>query len=820
MNFRQRLALRKHLILDGAMGTMLQARGLKPGQSPEFFCLSNPDVLLGVHADYIKAGSEVLTTNTFGGSRFKLDRSISVFDFNCHMAKTARKAAEAAGRPVFVAGSIGPSGKLLKPLGDGDFDELVDAYREQIRGLVEGGADLLMIETQFDIAEARAIVVAARKQCDLPICVSVTYEDGRTLTGSGVAVAAATLANMGVDLIGMNCSVGPEQMRPHLEELLRVSPIPVLVQPNAGLPVLRDGKTVFPMQPEQFAELTSAFASMGAYALGGCCGTGPQHIAALAARVRELPDPHGLSPRSGIMVTSRSQIVGLGQSQGYGSLTLIGERINPTGKKQLAAELQAGEFTTALKFSDEQAEAGALLLDVNVGAPLVDECVVLPDLVMRLSQRHGIPLVIDTANPRAMEEALKRYPASPLVNSISGEHGRMEHLGPLCRDFGAPFILLPLKGKDLPAKAGERIAIVEGLLDQMDGLGIPRHLAMVDILALSASSNPEAALECLTFIRHCRDVLHLPTVCGLSNISFGLPARDLVNSTFLSLAVGAGLNACIANPGNVRLREAVDAINLLFAKDEGAEKFIRTYSGWSAGNGASGAGGGGTPAGQASGMPPGQHKNACADPQSALAQAVILGRKDSVEKLIKDALAQGADPFALVGGCLIPAITEVGEKYERKEYFLPQLIRSAEVMQAGFDILKPLLEHDARAEKRPVIIMATVEGDIHDIGKNIVSLLLGNHGFEVIDLGKDVGAEEIVNAAISHNASVIGLSALMTTTMVRMEDTVKMLKEKNIAARVMVGGAVVTSEFAGSIGAHYARDAVGAVRLAKELMTS
>ncbi len=807
-DFRARIASGARIIFDGAMGTVLQTRGLPAGQSPEEFCLARPDVLEGIHKDYALAGADVLTTNTFGGTRFKLAPELSVFEFNRAMARAARNAADSAHRKVFVAGSIGPTGKFLKPLGELFFEEMVEAFREQIRGLVAGGIDLVLAETQFDIAEARAAVVAARRECFLPVAVSMTYEEGATLTGSSVAVCAATLANMGADLVGMNCSAGPVEMRAAAEELLRESPVPVLIQPNAGLPRLEDGKTVFPLGAEDFAGLTRAFAAAGAQAVGGCCGTSPAHIAALKKAVESLGPVPPRPVFSGIALTSRSSLVRLGR--GY-PLRVIGERINPTGKKQLTAELQAGEFTTALRFAEEQTAAGALVLDVNTGAPMVDESVLLPELAARLSTLHACPLCLDSSSAAAVAAALAVYPASPLVNSISGEEGRMERLGPLCRDFGAPFILLPLQGRELPESAGARIAILERLLAKMEQLNIPRRLAVVDVLALSASSSPAAARECLAFMRHCAENLDLPTTCGLSNISFGLPARELLNATFLSLAAGTGLNSCIANPASVRIAEAVDAANLLLGHDAGAESFIAGYAGWK--GGAPGAASGGA----ASSAP--AAKGALLGPLAGgLEQAVIQGRRDSISALVREALDAGVDPFSLVGDRLIPAITEVGNKYERKEYFLPQLIRSAETMQAAFALLRPLLEKDARKEQRPKVIMATVEGDIHDIGKNIVALLMGNHGFEVVDLGKDVAAEAIVAAAVEHGASLIGLSALMTTTMVRMKDTVDLLQERSLDKKVLVGGAVVTDAFARSIGAYYAKDAVDAVRLAQSLL--
>ncbi len=808
---REVLRSGSRLYFDGGLGTMLQARGLPAGMSPEKFSLDRPDVLQGIHYEYALAGADILTTNTFGGTAFKLPDGLEAVSFNRRMAslakETAIKAAGELGRPVFVAGSIGPSGKFLQPLGDLSFDDLVAAFREQIRGLVAGGADLLQIETQFDLAEARAAVIAARLECGLPIGVSMTFENGASLTGSTPEVFAATLGNMGVDFLGTNCSAGPAEIADVVARLVQSSPVPVMAQPNAGLPELDGNETVFRLSPEPFAEVTAQFATQGVQLLGGCCGTTPAHIKALRglAGVGKAPRAAAFTPGR-ITVTSRSALAHIGLDQPF---RIIGERINPTGKKQLSAELAAGEFTTALRFSDEQLMAGAHILDVNVGAPMVDEAVLLPDLVGRLAARHPIPLSLDSSNSKAVATALKAYPASPLVNSISGEAGHMEKLGPLCRDFGAPFILLPLKGRQLPETAKERIAVIEDLLRRMESLGVPRHLAMVDVLVLTVSANAMAARECAAVIRYCTETLALPTVAGLSNVSFGLPARDLINGAFLSMAAGAGLCACIANPGSARIREAVAAADLLGGKDPAAGRFIEGYSGWTGGS----APAGGVPVVGASSS--GGSKASFSS--LSLEDAVILGRIDEITDLVRAELAAGADPFALVGDRLIPAITEVGKKYERKEYFLPQLIRSAETMQTAFAVVRPLLEKDARAGEKTVIVTATVEGDIHDIGKNIVNLMLRNHGFEVIDLGKDVPARAIVDAAKEKKAALIGLSALMTTTMVRMQDTVRLAAEEGLSVPVMVGGAVVTNDFAKTIGAWYSSDAVDAVRLAREL---
>jgi 5-methyltetrahydrofolate--homocysteine methyltransferase len=785
------------VIFDGAMGSLLQRRGLAPGQSPEEFGLTRPEVVAEIHAEYARAGAQVVTTNTFGATRYKLPAGIDVFTVNECMARTARRA---VGDGVLVAGSVGPTGKMVHPLGDVGFRELVDVFKEQIRGLVAGGADIILAETQFDLAEARAVVVAARETCDLPVGVSMTFEDGVSLTGTTPEVFAATMTNMGVDFIGSNCSAGPEQLVLVAEALSAATDLPVLIQPNAGLPELVDGSTVFRLAPEPFAATVSALAGKGVRCLGGCCGTTPAHIRMLAdlAADRFVPRPKGEN-RPCLVVTSRSTAVEFGFDR---PCRVIGERINPTGKADLTAELQRLETRRVLTLAEEQIAQGAAVLDVNVGAPMVDETRMLPLAVTALTGAFSVPLCLDTSSPDAMRAGLDVYPASPLVNSISGEGDRMEVLGPLCRDYGAPFILLPIKGRKLPVTAAERLSVIEDMLLRAEALGISKNLILVDALALTVSSKPEAAAACLEVIRYCRERWGLAATMGLSNISFGLPARDLINSTFLSMAVGAGMASFIANPNTVRLRESLAAAELLLGRDPQARSFVASYSGWTPGSSQS----------------PGESGPAAdTEEGSVVVRAVIKGQKDRIADLLADRVAAGDDPFALVDQEMIPAIAKVGEKYEKKEYFLPQLLLSAETMQIGFDSIRHLLEREGQ-EPKATIVMATVEGDIHDIGKNIVCLMLRNFGYTVIDLGKDVRAEDIVRTAAEKNAAVIGLSALMTTTMVRMEDTVRLVREQGLSCRIMIGGAVVSQAYADLIGAHgYADDAVGAVRVATRL---
>lgn len=818
--FRSLLADGRIHFFDGGFGALLQSRGLPPGVSPELFGLANPEPVAAIHAEYAASGAEVVTTNTFGGTRFKLDPGTDVRELNRALARTAKNAVQ--GR-AFVAGSVGPTGHFIEPLGKLTFRELVAAFREQIEGLVEGGADLVIIETQFDLAEAKAAVIAAHEAADhlsvdLPVAVSMTFEGAVSLTGTPPLTFIDTMQNLGVDLIGTNCSAGPEQLVDLVRAMLPRLSTPLIVQPNAGLPELDDqGRTVFRLGPDAFARQCRVFAELGAKFLGGCCGTTPAHITALKAAVGELPwakpEPQDKTP---LVLTCRSLSVGLGAGN---PLAVIGERINPTGKPVLAEELVRGEHAEALRLAGAQIADGASILDVNVGAAMVDEKAVLPALALALSARFELPLALDTSDAQAMENALWTQPGSPLVNSISGEPGRLELLGPLCKKFGAPFILLPLEGRKLPYTAAERISVIERLLAQAEALGIPRRLIMVDALVLTVSSKPEAARHCLDTIRHCREVLGLATTMGLSNVSFGLPARELLNSTFLAMGMACGLSSCIANPASQRLRETLSSGEVLLALDPQAGRYIEGYAQWTPIQPGSG-GKGASLKSRASTGDAGQDKI------HELSNAVIAGDKAAVLSIIEERLRVGAaDPqklgtiaTELVNNDLIPGILEVGNKYERKEYFLPQLLRSAEAMQAGFAVLEPLLLASGRAEKKTPVVMATVEGDIHDIGKNIVCLMLKNHGFEVFDLGKDVPAAKIVDEAERVGAKVIGLSALMTTTMVRMEDTVRLVRERGLNIKVMIGGAVVTEAFAASIKADgFSRDAVAAVKLAAEL---
>ncbi len=781
-------------IFDGGMGTLLQSRGLKPGYSPEKFGQENPEAIREVHSLYLQAGAEVITTNTFGGSSFKLDPGVDAEKFNQKMAGIARQAAADQG---FVAGSIGPTGKMPAPLGDMTFDKFLDAYREQVRGLARGGADLILGETHLDLVEARAVVMAARSESSLPVAISMTFEKGTSLTGTSPEVFVDTMQNLGADIIAINCSCGPEEFVPLVKAMQPRLHTPLLIQPNAGIPVLENGETVFKVGPEEFADKLKVFLGMGAKLLGGCCGTTPEHIKALKNMVAGAQyRPNTPTQQPGIVLTSRSRTLPFG---GPFPPVLIGEKINPTGREDLAEQLQGFQLTRALEIAEEQFSAGARIMDVNVGAPMVEEEKILPALCRELVSRFDIPLALDSSNPEAIQSALLEYPGSALVNSISGEKDKMERLGPICRDFGAPFILLPLSGGRMPRNTFQRLQIIEDLLERAEKLGIPRRLIIVDVLIMTVSSHPMAAMDCLETIRYCREKWGLATLAGLSNISFGLPARELMNAHFFSMCAGAGLNAFIGDPGSGRMQEAMDACSALLGHDSQAQEFTMRYAGWDSG---------------ATHAPGDQNGG---DFASSIQEAVIRGKKDDIVTLLEKEIQDGRQAFELVDGEMIPAINTVGEKYEKRELFLPQLILSAETMKQGFEYLQPLMQQDGQ-KQGPTVVMATVEGDIHDIGKNIVCLMLKNYGFNVVDLGIDIPAEDIISQAREKSASVIGLSALMTTTMVKMQECTELLQKEGLDCKVMIGGAVVTQAYAEKIGAHgFARDAVSAVKLARKL---
>ena len=786
------------LILDGATGTELQKKGMPSGVCPELWAIDNPEVQKSIYKSYAESGSDIIYTCTFGGNIFKLSQygEDNVEEVNRKLAEMAK---EAAGDKSLIAGDIGPCGHFIKPFGDLDFNKAVNFFKRQIRGLIDGGADLFAIETQMDIQEARAALIAVKEITDAFTIVTMTYEaDGRTLNGTSPEAALVTLQSLGADAVGCNCSTGPAEMLDFIKRMKRIADVPIVGKPNAGMPKMVNGKTVFPMGPDEFASYAESFSKAGVNIMGGCCGTTPLHIKELSREMEKcipmLPPEKGIQCFS--LSSSREAVITWGKDP----VRVIGERINPTGKKKLQEELKEGRFTTVRKMALEQRTDGASFLDINAGMPGIDEKKTIIDFIDLLSPSTDLPLVIDSSDISVIEAALRYYPGRALINSISGEKEKIEKLLPVAAKYGSMFILLPLTDNELPSKSSGRIEIIKNIYKKAEKLGYREKDILVDGLVMTVSSKPEAAKETLKTVKWASDN-KFGSVLGLSNISFGLPERSLVNAAFLAMAVSSGLSHVIANPANTLLMEIKAASDLLTERDKDASEYIsfcRDHS-------------------DSSGTKTGKTVINNMTPEEEVRTGIIEGIRDDIYSSIKRALDSGQNPSELLEKTMIPSIIHVGELYDRKEYFLPQLIASAETMKKGFQQIEPLLESDSGNSKGK-IIFATVEGDIHDIGKNIVVLLMRNFGFEVIDLGKDVPAKTIIEQAKIHKPQIIALSALMTTTMIKMPDVISLAEKEGISCSFMVGGAVVTRDWASSIGASYSKDGVEAIKVAEEIL--
>lgn len=786
--------------LDGATGTELVKRGMPAGVCPEAWVLEHPEALAAVQQAYAASGSDLVYAPTFGGNPLKL----AEFHLEQQTGEINRQLAEISRRAVpgkLVFGDIAPTGQLVEPFGPLPFEKTVELYKEQVRGLIDGGVDGFAIETMMDLQEARAALIAVRELSDLPAIVTLTFEPGgRTLTGVHPVSALVTLQALGADAFGCNCSTGPAEMAEVIRELKPYAAIPLVAKPNAGMPHLVDGTTVFDLAPDAFAKASVALIDAGANLLGGCCGTSPAHLAALHNEISSRRPLPVRQEKRGV-VTSPSSFRRLALEEPF---AIIGERINPTGKKALQAELRAGKFELVREFAREQSAQGAALLDVNFGLSGIDETAMMRAGVAELVRIGSTPLCIDSTRPETVEAALRLYPGRALLNSISAEEERLNKVLPIAAKYGAMLILLPLTDDGIPESAAERIEVLDRILAEAARYSYTPADCAADALIMTISADRQAAAVSLDFIEHCSRQLKLNTVCGLSNVSFGLPARATVNLTFLGMAIGRGLNCAIANPSAPGIVDAVIASDALSGRDPQLDRYLAHH------------------AVAASSETPRQTTPAPApaaqSPEELLRDAVLRGKKEAVPAILDTLIAAGKAPGELVDGILIPAITEVGNRFERKEYFLPQLMQSAAAMQLAMEQLEPLLRSGGADAAGPVFLLATVKGDIHDIGKNIVALLLKNHHFQVIDLGKDVPAETIVNAAIEHDAAFIGLSALMTTTMPQMKVVVDLARSRGVTAPVIVGGAAVDEAFADSIGAIYAADAMATVRRATELL--
>jgi 5-methyltetrahydrofolate--homocysteine methyltransferase len=787
------------MVLDGATGTELQKRGMPKGVCPEKWVIENPEVIIEVQREYVKAGSNAVYTCTFGGNRIKLSEfglGDQTVEINAKLAKLSR---EAVGDNGFVVGNLAPTGQFVKPFGDMPFETCVDVYKEQVKGLLEGGVDFFVIETMMDIQEARAALLAVKESCDLPVCVSMTFdENGLTLMGTDSVTALITLQSLGADAVGCNCSTGPSDMIKNIKMMKPYAKVPLLAKSNAGLPKLVDGKTVFSMGPEEYGTYVEEFAKSGVNLLGGCCGTSPAFIEQISKKLKGMKPVWVLAEGISAVTSARNTVfVGFDEPT-----VVVGERINPTGKKKLQEELKEGKTSEVRKFAVEQMEKGAKVLDVNVGMPGIDEKETMIKIVELLAPMVDAPLCLDSSSPEVLEAALRIYPGRALINSISAEKVKLEKLLPVAAKYGAMFILLPLGDEGVPATADERYRVIEKVYDAASKYGYEKKDIVVDGLVMTVSSDQKAAIETLKVIDWCTNSFGCATILGLSNVSFGLPERNWVNSAFLAMAMGRGLTMAIMNPSSDALMSIKMAGDVLTAKDKNSLRYIEYFSK------------------NTQVKPKEAEKKAELSSTQKVYEAVVRGDKENVKAYIEAALKEGLEPSAVVDSYLIPAITHVGDLYDKKEYFLPQLIQSAETMKEAFGYVEPLLKKEESSQKaKAVIVIATVKGDIHDIGKNIVALMLTNYGFEVYDLGKDVSAEEIVREAKDKNARIIGLSALMTTTMMEMKTVVELAKKEGLTAKFMVGGAVITEEFAKEIGADgYSEDAYSAVKLANKLL--
>lgn len=782
MKFRELLG-KKMLFFDGATGTQLQARGLKPGEITESWNFTHPDIVEAVHRSYLDVGSNIVKSNTFGASSIKLAGT------GIDPEKAIRAAVAIARRAIgdredkFVALNIGPTGKLLAPYGDLPFEEAVASFGEMVRYGADAGADLLLIETQSDTYEMKAAIIAAKENCDLPICVTMTFDEGgKLLTGATVEAAAMLCEALGVDALGFNCGLGPVQVARLFPQMLKATTLPLIINPNAGLPVQRDGKTCFDITPAEYADLMYDLARQGASIVGGCCGTTPAHIRAMIEKCRDLP-PGGYREEKLTAVTSYGRAVHIGEGP-----VIIGERINPTGKKRLKEALANQDLDYVCRLGLEQVSAGAHILDVNVGTPGIDEPAMLAKAVPALQAITDTPLQLDTSNYEAMERALRLYNGKPMLNSVNGKEDSLKHVLPLAKKYGAVVVALCLDDSGIPATSEGRIAVADKIIARAAACGISKKNIVVDPLALTISTGPENAAVACEVIRAMK-ARGVNTVMGVSNISFGLPGRDAVNSTFFAMALASGLSCGIINPQSKAMMDTFYGYRALSGIDAGCKEYVARYAN--------------APKAQATIVS-----------EMGLYDAIVKGLAGEARKAAAAALKTEA-PLDVINKYMIPALDFVGDGFEKKTLFLPQLLMSADAAKAAFEVIRESV--GVGETQGETVIIATVRGDIHDIGKNIVKVLLENYGYKVLDLGKDVPVETVVASAKETGAKVVGLSALMTTTVGAMEETIEAL-HKECECKVVVGGAVLTAEYARAIGAeHYAPTAVSAVSYVNEV---
>ena len=781
-------------IFEGAMGTSLQAMGIADQPCPEYASVKYPDEVMNIHKAYVDVGADILECNTFGANPLKLAQFGLADDTEKINIAGVTAALRAAKKGVEIAGNIGPSGRLIAPLGDLNFDEACESYARQIKALASAGVDYILFETIIDLQEMRAGVLAAKSICNLPIICQLTYDAmGRTVTGTDPSTAAAILEPLGASIIGMNCSLGPEQLLPLVRELALSTTLPISVQPNAGLPFIKDGKTCFPLTPKEMGYWAPKLVEAGATILGGCCGTTPAHIKAMKEAVKGMdPIARTILP-AGVRLASRSKSVWLGKGH---PTVLIGERINPSGRKAMAAEIKTGNLTAVKREALIQVEAGAGVLDINMGVPGMEQEKLMGQVVGELAMLVNVPFSIDSVEPEVLEAGLRAFAGRALINSVSDKAGVKEKVFALAKKYGAAILVLPLGEKGLPKTTGERITIAKKLIAEGKAAGLKDNDFMLDPLVLTVASDGQAPSETLNTLREYGNVFGYPTTMGLSNVSFGLPGREDINAAFYALALASGLNAPIINPCNAKIRMMTETTNVLLGFDNQGVNYSKNYV-------------------AAKTIPVAAVTEE--DVLGALAGAVMCGEKERAAHLTLQAFAEGHDPREITAEALVKGMNIIGDDFAAGRTFLPQVMLAAEAMKSAFDALKTKIN----VEDLPClgkVILATVKGDVHDLGKNIVGALLSNSGFNVVDLGKDVEPEVILAAAEKEKPDIVGLCALMTTTLGAMGETIKLLQQKTTTT-IMVGGAVLTQEYATEIKADlYAADGVQAVKLAKKVV--
>jgi 5-methyltetrahydrofolate--homocysteine methyltransferase len=808
----------KIVILDGATGSNLQKAGMDSKVCPELWILEHKEVLIQLQYDFLMAGSDILYAPTFTSNRIKLaeykveDR---IQEINHSLIQLSKEAVSRfrvqSDRPVYIAGDLTMTGEQLEPYGKMKFEDLINIYKEQIKYIVEEGVDLLVVETMLSLQECRAALIAAKEVCDLPVMITLTFnEDGRTLFGTDPKTALIVLQSLGADAVGVNCSTGPKKMCEVLEKMKPYAKVPLIAKPNAGLPQLIDGKTVFSLEAEEFATECEHFAKLGIQLIGGCCGSTAEHIRKVADMAKAYKPSKVVNPKFRALTTERSTV----EIDINGRFMVVGERINPTGKKALQAQLKENCFDIVCEMATDQVEAGADILDINMGMNGIDECEMMLKVIKEVTQLVDVPLCIDSSHIHVIEAALRAYPGRALINSISLEKEKFERLLPIAKKYGAMFILLPLSDAGLPKDIEEKKQIIHTIYEEALKLGMEKEDIIVDGLVNTVGANKLASIQTIETIRYCKEELELATIVGLSNISFGLPERQFVNSTFLAFAIQAGLTMAIANPAQDLLMNTAFAADLLRNKEEADLRYINRVTARP------------TTISVASNAPVVTDEKTGKEVEkdkttqgSQIYEAVIKGNKRVILGLTEDVLSQGYSASGILDEMLIPAINEVGRLFDQGKYFLPQLIASAETMKTAIDRLEPLLQENNQGKKAGVIVIATVAGDIHDIGKNLVALMLKNYGFEIIDLGKDVSADTIIQSAKQHDADIIALSALMTTTMLEMRKVVESRNQEKLRAKVIIGGAVITQSYCDEIHADgYSKDAQEAVGLVKRLL--